>query len=271
VSPLAVFDPIFRVPFVTGLVFAAILPVLGMYLRLREEWLAALAFAQLAAAGSLAAAIVSLPLWAGAIVASAFAAIVKAWTSRSGNNGYALFMLLGWGCGILMLANIPMAEHLGHALYDGQLYFTGPSHLEVAIGFLAACGAVVPWLSPKLLLERMFPDFFLASGLSPRRYHLCFDLLVAGGVALATASIGVMAAFGLVFVPPMIAYQIGINWKAALTIAITASCLAYIASFELALVLDQPFGPTLVVVLVCMAAIAYLVRRFMILTADDIK
>ena len=45
----AMFEPMFFTPFATGLLVAAVLPMLGMYLRLREEWLAALAFAQLAA------------------------------------------------------------------------------------------------------------------------------------------------------------------------------------------------------------------------------
>jgi zinc/manganese transport system permease protein len=254
-SPLAVFDPIFRLPFMTGLVFALVLPFLGMYLLLREEWLAALALAQLAAAGSLAAAIVAAPFYVGAIAASASAAIVKAWTSPSGNNGYALLMLLGWGCGILVLANVPMAEHLGHALYDGQLYFTSVAHLAIAAAFLIVCAVVMRWLSPKLLLERMFPDFFLASGLSPRRFHLYFDLLIAAGIALATSSIGVMAAFGLVFVPSVIAYRVGTNWKVSLGIAVGTGLIAYLLAFELALVLDQPFGPTLVLALVAFGAI----------------
>ena len=62
----ALIDPLFRLPFLTGLTFALVLPVLGMYLRLREEWLAALAFAQVAAAGSLASSILGLPPQAGA-------------------------------------------------------------------------------------------------------------------------------------------------------------------------------------------------------------
>ena len=34
-------DPLFRVPFLTGLLLAGLLPLIGMYLRLRGEWLAA--------------------------------------------------------------------------------------------------------------------------------------------------------------------------------------------------------------------------------------
>jgi zinc/manganese transport system permease protein len=60
-----------------------------------------------------------------------------------------------------------------------------------------------------------------------------------------------MAAFGLVFVPPMI----GTNWKASLGIAVGIGLIAYLVAFELALVLDQPFGPTLVLLLVAFGAI----------------
>ena len=47
-----VFDPLFVTPFVTGLAYSVLLPIFGAYLRLRDEWLAALAFAQTAAAGN---------------------------------------------------------------------------------------------------------------------------------------------------------------------------------------------------------------------------
>ena len=52
------FDPLFRVPFFTGLLLAGLLPLIGMYLRLRGEWLAALAFAQMASAGALVAMVI---------------------------------------------------------------------------------------------------------------------------------------------------------------------------------------------------------------------
>ncbi len=257
----AMFDPMFFTPFATGLLVAAVLPVLGMYLRLREEWLAALAFAQLAAAGSLGAAILGLPVLVGGLGVSGLAAALKASLVRSGNNGYAILMVGGWGASILMLANAPLADHLGHALFDGQLYFTGLSNLWSMAAFALAVGALMRWLSRKLLLERMFPDFFRASGLSAIRYHLLFDLLVAGGLALATASIGVMAAFALVFIPTMIAYQWGRSWRHSLVIATLVSLVAYVIAFQVALVEDQPFGPVLVLCLVLAAIVAWSVKR----------
>ena len=263
-NALSIHDPLFLVPFLTGLLLSAVLPLLGMYLRLREEWLAALAFAQLAAAGSLAVAIRELPVLLGSFGAAGLAAAAKSWLSRSGNNGYALLMVGAWGAAVLMLANAPFADHLGHALFDGQLYFTATAHLWSVAGFSALAVAALRWLSRKLLLERMFPDFFRASGLSPRRYHLMFDLLVASGIAVATATIGVMAAFSLVFVPSMIAWQWGRSWRTALAVSMATGVASYAAAFELALHYDQPFGPVLVLCMVAMAVLSWvagLIRR----------
>lgn len=257
----AMFEPIFLTPFVTGLLVAAVLPVLGMYLRLREEWLAALAFAQLAAAGSLAAAIAGAPVLVGGLALSGIAAAAKAWLARSGNNGYAILMVAGWGASVLMLANAPLADHLGHALFDGQLYFTDASNLWSMAAFALVGALLMRWLSRKLLLERMFPDFFRASGLSAARYHLAFDLLAAAGLAFATASVGVMAAFTLVFVPTMIAYQWGRSWRQALSMAVVVGVIAYVVAFQIALTGDQPFGPVLVVTMVIVATAAWILRK----------
>ena len=56
-------DPLFRLPFVAGLLIAAVLPVLGALLMLRDEWLAALGLAHLAAAGALLGLAVGAPGW----------------------------------------------------------------------------------------------------------------------------------------------------------------------------------------------------------------
>lgn len=260
-STLSFYDPLFRVPFFTGLLLAAALPLLGMYLRLREEWLAALAFAQVAAAGALAAAIQGLPVSLGSFGTAGAAAAAKSWLSRSGNNGYALLLVAAWGAAILMLANAPLADQVGNALFDGQLYFAGIEHLWGTVVFALVALFVLRWLSRKLLLERMFPDFFRASGQSARRYHASFDLLVAAGIALATASIGVMAAFSLVFAPSVIAWQWAQSWKTALGISLVFGVATYVVAFELALRLDQPFGPVLVLCLVVVAAASGLARR----------
>lgn len=154
-----VFDPLFRVPFANGLLLALVLPVLGSYVRLRNEWLAAL-------------------------------------------------------------------------------------------GLTAVVAVAGPWLSRMLILEHFFPENMAANRQSPWRLHLAFDLLAAFSVALATESIGVMATFCLVFLPPWVAFRFAASWKRALVHATGLSVTAYLAAFVLAIALDQPFGPVLVGTLV---------------------
>ncbi len=255
-------DPLFRLPFLTGLLLAAMLPLVGMYLRLRDEWLAALAFTQVASAGALVAEAFAFPLIGGGLGGAMLAALLKGRLERAGASGYALIMLGGWAVAVLLAANLPLADRLTHALFDGQLYFTGPVHLAAAA---AACLFVLPvlrTLSRPLLLERFFPDFFRARGLSAARYHLAFDLLAALVLALATTSIGIMAAFALVFAPPLAAFRFGSSWRKGLAAAVATGVGAYILAFALALALDQPFGPLCAIVLVLSAgAVALSGRR----------
>jgi zinc transport system permease protein len=260
------FDPLFAEPFATGLIFAVLLPLLGCYLRLRDEWLAALAFAQTAAAGSLLAMLFGLPLALGGLAAGGLAACLKhafeGATRGAQGAAYAMLLLLGWGVSVLLVANLPLAERMGHALFDGQLYFTDRSHLIAAACFAVVAIAALRALSSRLLLAHFFPDFFRARGLSERRAHFAFDLLIAGALALATMSIGVMGAFAMIFVPPLIAFSWAQGWRHALLISLTTGSLAYVAAFALALVLDQPFGPLLGLLLVSLGVFSALTRSW---------
>lgn len=256
-----VFDPLFRLPFLTGLGFAVVLPLLGAYLRLREEWLAALGLAQVAAAGGVLSLFAGLPALAAALLAAGIAAGIKGWMQRPGNDTYAVMILLGWSATLLLAANSPHGEELSHALMDGQLYFTGKSHLLSAGVLAAAVLILLPWLSPRLLTARFFPDHFSTNGLPGWRYHLGFDLLAAFGLALATAAIGVMAAFALVFIPPWLAFAFASGWRFGLLAAALLGMLAYLAAFALAVSLDQPFGPVLVAVLLLLAVLRLFAPR----------
>ena len=68
---------LFLIPFLTGLGLAVLLPLLGCYLRLRDEWLAALAYSHVAAAGALLALVGGLPPALGGIAAAGLAGTGK--------------------------------------------------------------------------------------------------------------------------------------------------------------------------------------------------
>jgi len=245
-------NELFLVPFLTGLGLAVLLPLLGCYLRLRDEWLAALAYSHVAAAGALLALVVGLPPTAGGIAAAGLAGAGKRLFSRrlSGGASYAVLLLGGWAGAVLLTANHPMAERLGHALFDGQLYFSGSDQLAlVAIAAVVAL-LLLRLLSKHLLLAHVYPDFFRIRGLRAWPTQGGFDLLAALLLALATMSMGVMGAFGLVFIPPWLAFRRARNWRSGLLLALVIGVLGYVVAFALALGLDQPFGPVLALLLI---------------------
>ncbi len=253
---------VFLVPFLTGLALAVLLPLLGCYLRLRHEWLAALAYANVAAAGALAAMAASLPLVAGGLAASLGAVLVKRLAaSRLGRGtAYALLLIAGWAVAVLIAANLPMAERLGHALFDGQLYFADGGHLLVAVLGAAIIVPLLAVLSRRLLLAEIYPHHFRIQGLAAWPVQLGFDVLVVSALAAATMSLGVMGTFALAFVPPWLAFARAANWRRGLFLATAHSLAAYVAAFALALHFDQPFGPVLALV-AATSALPLLPRR----------
>jgi zinc transport system permease protein len=88
-----------------------------------------------------------------------------------------------------------------------------------------------------------------------RRLGFAFDLLAAGVIAFATASVGVMATFALLYAPSVMAYRLAPGWKTGLFGALVTGAALYAAGFALALALDQPFGPVLVLLAVVSTAI----------------
>jgi zinc transport system permease protein len=248
---------LFVVPFLAGLALAILLPLLGCFLRLREEWLAALAYAHVAAAGALLALVAGLAPAAGGVAAAAAAGTGKRLLARrfSGGANLALFLIGGWALAVLLAANQPLAERLGHALFDGQLYFAGTTELGLAVGGCAVGVALLLRLSQSLLLAHVYPDLFRARGLRTWPVESGFDLLAALGLALATMILGVMGAFALVFVPPWLAFRRAGDWRASLLLALAIGVAAYVAAFALALGFDQPFGPVLALLLVVLGLV----------------
>ena len=249
------FDPLFRTPFLVGLIMAAVLPLLGNLLRLRDEWLAALGLAYLAGASGLVGLAVGIPAVLGAPLGALAGAVVKAFGRFRGNTVYAMMVVIGWAATMLVAANSSLGSLVGHALVEGQLYFAGPIHLGAAaiVGTLSALA--LPVLMPALVRSRLLPGHEVSNRQAAWRWHLGFDLLAAAGIAAATATLGLMGTFALVLVPAWCAFRVAPGWRRALLLAAVIGAGAYLAAFAVALRLDQPFGPVLVAVLLLIAAI----------------
>lgn len=256
-----ILDPLFRVPFFTGLLLAATLPVIGTLLLLREEWLAALGLAHLAAASALLGLAAGLPLVLGGGAGALLGALAKGALQARGNVTYGFMILGGWSALLLVAANSPLGDSLSHALIDGQLYFAGTTELVAAVLLAILAALTLPWLTPRLVRARFFPRYETANALPAWRWHLGFDGLAALGLAVGIATVGIMGAFALVLVPAWIAFRTATGWVPALVIAAASGTLGYLGAFGLALGLDQPFGPVLVALLVVGAAMTSALAR----------
>ncbi len=247
------FDPLFRVPLVAGLAAALAVASVGLYLRLRAEWLAALGFAHLAGAGGVAGLLIGAPPLAAALGASVLAVAIKGALRRSGNDVYAWLILFGWSA---MLVGASMTHHaklLGDALVDGQLYFAGPAELTAAATAAAITALLLPLLSRRLLRHHLFPGHDPANGRPQWPVILGFDLVTALAVAVAALVMGVMAAFALVFIPAWIAFAFAGGWRRAVVWTLGIAAIGYTAAYVLAITADLPFAPVLVAVLTAMA------------------
>jgi zinc/manganese transport system permease protein len=250
----ALFDTLFLVPFLNGLWLALLLPVVGAYARLRGELLASLGVAQVAAAGIGLAAFLGLSLALGPLVAILAAATAKTLAGRTaGNDAYAVMLLAGWSAALLLAANTTRGDELARALLEGQIYFTSPIHFWSLAALTGAAAAVGRWLSPRVLLDCFFPDHLTANQTGRPRHTLVFDILIATSLAVAATVVGVMGAFALVVLPPWVAFRLAPSWRATLLISAAVGLVAYISSFALAIVLDQPYGPVLVLMLLIAA------------------
>jgi zinc transport system permease protein len=242
-------DPLFRLPFLVGLLLAVAVPPVGCYVRLRDEWLAALALSQMAAAGALTAGLVGLPAPAGALGVAGLAALFKGRLSRAGNDVYAVGISAGWATVLLIAANVTRGDEFSHGLIDGQLYFTAWPHLAGAAALLAAAAIALTAMSRRLLVARLMPERFSANQQPVWPLNVAFDLLVAAAVAVSTMAVGVVGTFTLIFVPASVSFRVSSGWRRAVVLSAVLGAAAYLPAFGGAILLDQPFGPVFVVAL----------------------
>lgn len=258
-------------PFFAGLTLALLLPLIGNLLRLRDEWLATLGLAHLATAGTLLGMAIHLPAFVGALGGAVAGSGVKQFGGANSSSACALMILFGWALTMLIAANTMLGGALSHALVDGQLYFAGVDKLVVGGLTLCAAWVAVRWLAPRLIVARLFPDRTRCGQPAARRDALAFDLLVAVAIAAGASTVGLMASFALVFIPPWLAFHHATSWQHAQAQAVGIGLAGYAIAFALALMLDQPFGPVLVAVLVTMFLAQAPTVRFLVRLRSTLK
>jgi len=273
-SDWPLFDPIFRMPFMTGLFLSVSLSLVGAWLRMRNEWLAALGLSHIAAAGGIAAAALHVPPLAGAFAAAGLSSLFRVAMPRVGNSHYGMMILIGWAGTLIIGSYMDHGFVVAETLMRGQLYFTYLPHFVSAFVLLSAMLACASWLSKKLLTARFFPDFHKANREPTWTYLAAFHLLVTAATVLGTISMGAFPAFAMLFLPSWIAFVLVDGWNRSLWISVLIGLVAYISAFIMAMVLDLPFGPVLTGVLVLLAPLRWMTafrRRGIPVSGDGLQ
>lgn len=255
---LILFDPLFRVPFFNGLLLALALSVIGAYLRLRDEWLSAFSLSQVAAAGGVVALPLGLPIVLTASVAAGLVALVFALMPRVNNNHYGWTILVGWSAALVLAANTHQGSVVVESLLRGQLYFSSVTHLVAATVLIIFIATLLPWISKPLMIGRFFPDFFSANRIPAWHHRLPFAALMVFSVVLGTVAMGAVPAFAMAFIPAWVGFVLCKGWRKALVVTVLLGLAAYLAGFAIAMQLDQPFGPVLVIMLALLAPLRLL-------------
>jgi zinc/manganese transport system permease protein len=89
------------------------------------------------------------------------------------------------------------------------------------------------WLARRLLIARLFPDHFRANGRPAWPHELCLEALLVGGVVLGISTMGVMATFAMLFIPPWVAFRLARGWMRALLVSVLLGAIAYLAGLLL--------------------------------------
>ncbi|MFO7786744.1 MAG: metal ABC transporter permease [Halospina sp.] len=250
---------LFGAPFLTGALLSISLALLGCFLRLRDEWLAALGLPHMAAAGGVLGMALGLPVLVGSALATGAAAAIKSLLPGGSNSHYALMLILGWGAALMLSANVHQGSVIAEGLLRGQLYFSSHGHLYGALALLLAVLAGLKWLTRRLLTERFFPDHFPANGQARWPHGLVYHGCVVAAVVLGTQAMGAFPVFALLFIPPWVAFALARGWRQGVIASVLLALGLYVAAFLVAIGVDQPFGPTLALMLVAVTPLRLVV------------
>jgi ABC-type Mn2+/Zn2+ transport system permease subunit len=238
--------------------------VVGVFVLLRREALAALAMPQVVAIGAAVGIRMGWPTLPPALVAVAIAVVLLAWSKRRGGNGWVLPALYVAG---LSLSFLIIANH-GQAVEELQNLFTGidvavsPREAALAIPVLVVVGVVCGLLWRRWLLLAQAPATAEVAGLRTVRWETMFLCLLAVVLVIGTAGLGAVMVVAMLFLPAATALPWSRRIPGAMLLSVAAALLFLVAgllmSVEWSLPLSQSVGGVGFAALIVSHALAYL-------------
>lgn len=270
---IALFGPTYAV----GLLSAATLAAVGVWVVARDQIFLGAAVSQASALGVavalVAAESVHTAAWltsdAAAMGLAVLAAVITAWfaTRPRGDAGASPEAVTGW---IFLLASalpVLMLAHSPHGLEEIQrlLFSTllAVSDRDVALfgGLALLTGVLIARLHDSLLLFAVEPETAEAHGLRRIRWRLATAVWLGLCVGLSMRAAGMLFTFGSLVLPALIARNLVTEVRTLAWAAPAIATCTTAASFVLSHTFDLPPAHTAVGLLAALLPVAWLGRR----------
>ncbi|MEW6304272.1 MAG: metal ABC transporter permease [Verrucomicrobiota bacterium] len=261
-------------------------PVIGVFLVLRRMIFLGVALPQISSTGVALA--LSLHVWyghydgahgsgekmlafIGSIVFSVVAILWLAFLERRGRGmtegriGTAYVLALA--ASILLLAKCAQAERGWLELFKGQIIAIAKSDLHLALVTFALVLLVLLVFRKEFLLVSFDPEMALTLRKNVLFWDVLLYLLIGVTISVAVLTAGPLITFGFMLIPPLIAHLFAQNMRQFAIAASGIGGAAAFAGFCLAYQYDLPIGPTDVVLLGVVYALAFGVRKLLNLRA----
>jgi ABC-type Mn2+/Zn2+ transport system permease subunit len=269
---------LFAQAWLTGVLLAALLPLLGVVLLLRQQVFLGAAIAQSANLGiavALAAGLgtaagaghrleAAAPLLSGLLFSAATCAFAMRALSagESSHEARAAFVFLfASSAALLLLSGSPHGSHEVQRLMLSSLLGANALDVVVSALLLAATVAAALLWPRRVLLWATDPASARAYGYRVGAIDVAAGAWIGGAIGFAIHGTGMPFTFGCTVLPVLFAREVATSLRAVLVLAPLVGAAAFALAWWIGDRLDLPPGQCVVVVLALLAAMARAVRR----------
>jgi len=276
-------DFLLRNSIYTSVLIGLTCPLVGVFLVMRRLVFMGVALPQISSTGIAIA--LSLPLWlgfhttdhgsqsahtlafAGSMTFSLVAILVLAFLERRGRGQpegrLGTAYVVAAALSILLLAKNPYGEIGLLDLLKGEVITISDFDLALTAATLVLVIAALGLFHRELLLVSFDREMAVTLRKNVVFWDVLLYLLIGLTVSMAVLSVGPLIAFGFLLIPVLTAHAISRNMNQLMGLASVIGGAAAFLGFCIAYKLDMPVGPTDVVLLGLLYAIAWIVSMLL--------
>jgi ABC-type Mn2+/Zn2+ transport system permease subunit len=267
----------------TSMLIGFACPLVGVFLVMRRLVFMGVALPQISSTGISIA--LSLPLWlgfnltghgsqsahnlafAGSIIFSLTAILVLAFMERRGRGQpegrLGTAYVVAAALGVLLLSKNPYGEIGWLDMLKGEVITISNFDLELTAATLALVLAVLAMFQKELLLVSFDRETAIILRKNVFFWDMLLYILIGLTVSIAVLSVGPLIAFGFLLIPALIGHLFARTMRQFTIFASLVGGAVAFFGFWIAYQYDFPVGPTDVVILGAIYAIAWIIARLL--------